>query len=125
MMTRILFLEINLHIIAIKLTDFLSYPSYMWICYALLKICMQLLTRKIIYANFLALLSTIKLFISYPMSIGERFFLSCKTAFFTSVGYHSYIVNNALMKNEHHNRVYKNRISLKQKAQFDDSRAKS
>ena len=27
MMTRILFLEINLHIIGIKLTDFLSYPS--------------------------------------------------------------------------------------------------
>ena len=90
-----------------------------------LKLCMQLLTQQIKYANFLALLSTIKLFISYPMSIGERFFLSCKTAFFTSVGYHSYIVNNALMKNEHHNRVYKNRISLKQKAQFDDSRAKS
>ena len=90
-----------------------------------LKICMEMLTQQIKYANFLALLSTIKFFISYPMSIGERIFFSCKTAFFTSVGYHSYIVNNALMKNEHHNRVYKNRISLKQKAQFDDSRAMS
>ena len=86
---------------------------------------MEMLTQQIKYANFLALLSTIKFFISYPMSIGERIFFSCKTAFFTSVGYLSYIVNNALMKNEHHNRVYKNRISLKQKAQFDDSRAMS